>query len=159
VVGLWGIGVFSNDLTQSFIGRQYDDRMRNEGQAEADLLFVAQLIGNPKALEIVTEQVKTKDLLGRYRKGEKHENEDIDAKAMYEAASFLAKSGTTVSPETVLAELDRGDATGKARTIQLGPQSRDDRLRREILLRASNETTVDANVQRILARQRARLVE
>jgi len=159
VVGLWGIGVFSNDLTQSFIGRQYDDRMRNEGQAEADLHFVAQAIANPKVLESVAERVKPKDLLGCYRKDDKHDKDDTDAKAMYEAALFLAKSGTRVSPETVLAELDRGDATGKARRIQPDPQSRDDRSRREGLLRAGNDTTVEANVQRIVARQRGRLVE
>src|SRR5271166_4744987 len=39
VVGLWGIGVFSNDLTQSFIGRTYDERMRSEGQAASDIEF------------------------------------------------------------------------------------------------------------------------
>ena len=159
VVGLWGIGVFSNDLTQSFIGRQYDDRMRKEGQAAADLLFVAQVISNPKDLEKAAEQVKPRDILGRYAKDKEHDKDDIDAKAMYEAALFLASTGTSVLPETVLAELDRGDATHKVRKAQPDPQSNDDRVRRESLLRAGNGLAVETHVERILARQRTRLVE
>ena len=75
VVGLWGIGVFSNDLTQSFIGRQYDDRMRQEGQATSDVEFVAQVIRHPKDLEKARQQVKPKDLLGRDAKDNRRESD------------------------------------------------------------------------------------
>ncbi len=149
VVGLWGIGVFSNDLTQSFIGRDYDLCMRKDNQDRTDLLFVAQVIGQPKELEKAKEQVKPKDLLGTDAK-------DLDAKAMYEAAVLLASDGRSVSPETVLAELDRDDS---ARKIQPKAESKEDRLRREDLLHGASDTPVESHVQRILARQRARLVE
>ena len=59
----------------------------------------------------------------------------------------------------MLTELDRGAATGQGRKIQPEPQSSDDRLRREGLLRTVNDTNVESNVQRIVARQRGRLVE
>jgi MFS family permease len=149
VVGLWGIGVFSNDLTQSFIGRDYDKRMRKEGQAAADIEFVVQVIQQPKDLEKVVKQVKPRDLLGR-------DAQDNDAKAMYEVAISLADAGKTVSPKSVLAELDRQDSK---RTIQPGAATQEQRSRLEALFRIIHASDVDAEVQRILARQRERLVE
>ncbi len=149
VVGLWGIGVFSNDLTQSFIGRQYDDRMRDEGQETSDLELVVQVIRQPKELEMVEKQVKPRDLLGR-------DAQDKDAKAMYEVAISLAAAGKTVSPESVLAELDLQDPK---RMIQPSAATQDERSRREKYLRSIHTFDVDAEVERILARQRERLVE
>jgi MFS family permease len=156
VVGLWGIGVFSNDLTQSFIGRQYDERMRAQGQAASDLEFVSQVISHSKDQGHAMEQVKPKDLLGRFAKDEKHDHEDIDAKTMYEAALSLAAAGKTVSPESVLNELDRDDPDRKVQPLA---ESKADRLDREELLQPAGDTSVESHVERILARQRARLVE
>ena len=56
VMGLWGIGVFSNDLTQSFIGREYDDRQRDLGEGKKDLQFVAQVIASPESLNVVRKK-------------------------------------------------------------------------------------------------------
>ena len=103
VVGLWGIGVFSNDLTQSFIGRQYDDRMRQEGEANSDLDFVIQLIRRPQEINDVAKRVQPAISLSRDAK-------DNTAKAIYAAAISLADAGKPVSPETVLAELDQQDS-------------------------------------------------
>ena len=149
VVGLWGIGVFSNDLTQSFIGRDYDKRMRQAGQAASDIEFVAQVVRHPKDLEKARQQVKPNDLLGGGAK-------DVDAKAMYGAAIVLASAGKNVSPGAVLSELDSDDS---ARKIQPLAESREDRLRRAELLHAADDTAVESHVERILARQRQRLVE
>jgi MFS family permease len=151
VVGLWGIGVFSNDLTQSFIGRQYDDRMRQEGQATADIEFVVRAIRRPKDLERARRQVKPKDLLGGDAK-------DLDAKALYEAAVSLADAGKTVSPQAVLEELDKKDSAG---AIQPEAAPQEDRLRRAGLFHSipDKDMGVDWDVRRILARQRQRLVE
>ncbi len=156
VVGLWGIGVFSNDLTQSFIGKQYDDRMRLEDQATSDIELVAQLIRQPKELERAKELVKPKDILSRYAKDDQHTKDDLDAKAIYEAAILQFNGGKSISPESVLNDLDRDDSTRKT---QPKAQSKEDRVQREKLLRTETNTSVDAHVQRILARQRARLVE
>jgi MFS family permease len=156
VVGLWGIGVFSNDLTQSFIGRQYDNRMRDRGEPEADLRFVAQVISHPKESEQAMKEVEVKDLLGRFAKDAYHDQEDIDAKAMYEAALLLAKAGKGVAPQSVLAELDRDDP---ARKVQPKAETKEDRRQRETLLQSTGDSGVESNVQRISARQRERLVE
>ena len=80
----------------------------------------------------------------------------IDAKAMYEAAIFLAEAGKSVSPESVLAELD---SDGPTRKIQPQAESKEDRQRRAKLLSAASGTALESHVQRILARQRERLVE
>ncbi len=156
VVGLWGIGVFSNDLTQSFIGRQYDERMRMQRQDEDDLQFVVWISTNPDDLSTVGNRVKPKDLLGRFEKDEKHDHGDLDAKAIFEAANVVAAGEKRVSPDGILAELDRENS---ARTVQPHAQSAEDRLRREQLMKRAAAVDVDANVQRITVRQRERLVE
>ena len=51
VVGLWGIGVFSNDLTQSFIGRDYDADQSELGEADKDMQFVALAASSRERLE------------------------------------------------------------------------------------------------------------
>ena len=61
-----------------------------------------------------------------------------------------------MSPETVLSELDRDDATRK---IQPQAESQEDRLRREKFLHAAHGAAAESHVGRILARQRERLVE
>ena len=49
VVGLWGIGVFSNDLTQSFIGAQFDDTPGKTVKRERFGQFVASCVASPES--------------------------------------------------------------------------------------------------------------
>jgi MFS family permease len=79
VVGLWGIGVFSNDLTQDFIGKAYDDRQRTVGEAAADLRFVARAVSSPEQLKAAAARIQPRDLLGASDK-------DTEAKERYETA-------------------------------------------------------------------------
>ena len=70
VIGLWGIGVFSNDLTQSFIGDQFDQAARDKGEAEKDLAFVAQAITNPEQLDAAKrDQLEAAIPAGKRRQG------------------------------------------------------------------------------------------
>jgi MFS family permease len=78
VVGLWGIGVFSNDLTQTFVGRDYDDAQRAAGEAGRDLQFVAQVVASSQAREVAKAgHIEPKHLLS---------DKNFDAQRVYAAA-------------------------------------------------------------------------
>jgi MFS family permease len=137
VVGLWGIGVFSNDLTQRFIGRKLDDAARKNGEARQDLQFVAQVIASPAQLD-VAKKIEARDLLSTG-------DEKDDAKVLYGAALRLAAAGQTVSPESVLRE------------VGSQAQNPEDATRRSNVLKASAVSTpVTEHVARISKRKEAR---
>jgi MFS family permease len=104
VVGLWGIGVFSNDLTQRFIGEQIDQKQRELGEAERDLQFVGAVIASPENLARARESVQPRQLLGTSAK-------DNAARFLYEAALQLAAEGKTVRLASVR---ERASAAGMA---------------------------------------------
>jgi MFS family permease len=145
VVGLWGIGAFSNDLTQSFIGSKYDQERRDEGQVRADMQFVAGVIASPAALDQAVGRIQPKDLLG-------DSDRDLDARLMYEAALDLRAKGQEVSLANVLAWLDRAEGGGT-------PQTAAEKSRWAARLReasAAAATPVQQHIHRILMRQKAR---
>lgn len=148
VVGLWGIGVFSNDLTQWFVGQQYDAKQRDAGQAQKDIQFVAQVIASPEQFSVAkSSKVGPRDLLGK-------EPKDLDAQLLYGASLKVAKGGGTVSPDSVLAELDKPDPERKANPK---PQTAEEKARRaERLASASGATPVQEQIERILTRQKTR---
>jgi MFS family permease len=141
VVGLWGIGVFSTDLTQSFIGREYEEEARKTHEDQKDLQFVAQVVASPEELKTAADVVQPSDLLGTSDK-------DVDARLMYGAALSISKSGGNVSAQSVLALLDQ---TEKDRQ----PQTAEARTRRARLLGAP-AAPVKSHVERILARKKSR---
>jgi hypothetical protein len=146
VVGLWGIGVFSNDLTQSFIGRKYDDRQRKQGEAVNDLHFVAQVVASPKQLDAAQDKILPRDLLGADIK-------DVDAAVTYAAAVSLHKEGKRVASETVLALLDQPNGDRPAQTAE-------ERSRRRAAIESSTAgSSLEVHVARILARQKNRGIE
>jgi MFS family permease len=147
VIGLWGIGVFSNDLTQSFIGDQLDQTARDKGEAQKDLAFVVQAIANPKELDAAKgDQVEPRYLLGK-------DSKDRDATALFAAALQLREEGKTVSPKSVLNLLDQPDKDGKS-------QSSEERAQRAELLKTSAPaSSLPEHTARILARQKARGIE
>jgi MFS family permease len=146
VVGLWGIGVFSNDLTQSFIGREYDDHQRSLGEAQKDLQFVAQAITVPAQLDAARQTILPRDLLGADAK-------DTDASSLYAAAVSLRADGKKVSPKAILALLDQPSGERKAQTDV-------ERARRAALLQGSpSGGSLDDGIARILKRQKARGIQ
>ncbi len=87
VVGLWGIGVFSNDLTQFIIAARYDNDLRGNGEAEADkdFEFVTLVIASPENLAVAKNaKVEPKQLLGSDAK-------DKDAERLYNTALEIDK--------------------------------------------------------------------
>ena len=51
VIGLWGIGFFSIDLTRSVFRKSFENELRKAGEADKDREFVQLVINNPQLLK------------------------------------------------------------------------------------------------------------
>lgn len=120
-IGLWAIGVFSNDLIGSIFRKDYQNQARAEGAAENDRLFVRTVLEHPEALTRAIDRFAEKTVLPRDLLGLQPGNKDPEA--LYAAAVALRKAGKDVSPAAVLDHLDRGNGAAA--------QSSQDRVRRE----------------------------
>jgi MFS family permease len=147
VIGLWGIGVFSNDLTQSFIGENFDNQQRERHEDLRDRAFVAQAVQSSAALATVKDKVQPNALLGK-------DARDNDVQGVYEAALLLAKAQKPVSPEAVLAALDADDPARKTAPEKQSPEQR--ARRAEWIRTAADKTTPEEHVSAIVARQEQR---
>lgn len=121
VIGLWAIGVFSNDLVQLIFRQNYRQKVRQEGQADWDRQLLRLAIHHPQTLpevakRLADEQLRPRDLLSP-------EEATRDAELLFAAALGLFQQGRSVSVETVLAALDQPQSNGPA-------QSPGDRARR-----------------------------
>ena len=103
VVGLWGIGVFSNDLTQFIIGDRYDKQQCQAGEGQKDLQFVAMAIRSPDDLAVAKQKQRHAAAVA----GQRPENKVKDAERLYKAALDLDEKGEKVTAESVLASLAR----------------------------------------------------
>ena len=103
VVGLWGIGVFSNDLTQFIIAARIDKDLREKGEADKDFEFVTLAIGSAENLRFAKDaKVESKQLLG-------NDANDKAAAQLYGTALEMARNGERVSQSHVLESLKGGD--------------------------------------------------
>lgn len=156
VIGLWGIGVFSNDLTHSIFSKRFEQEARRQGEAEKDREFVAMLLRFPDRIPEIKKQVPTPAILGT-------DPRDRDARLIYAAAIALKDQGQAVTADSVLALLDKPAGEGGSllnaiasdRTVQ----SPADRERRAKLLAdvGSAEASVallNQHAERIVARQK-----
>jgi len=152
VVGLWGIGVFSNDLNQGIFREKYLAAARDQGDAQQDLEFAVGVATHPALLEAAAAaKIRPRSLLGRDAK-------DHDAEAIYAAALKLCHDQKLVDAQAVLAVLDQESAEDKRPA-----QTSADRARRAELLAeaaplargdaAEAQAWVDQHIQRIAARQ------
>ena len=155
VIGLWGIGVFSNDLTHTIFSRQFEDEARRRGEAQKDLEFVALAVRLPDRLAEIKTKVAPAAILGTTPR-------DEDARLLYAAGLALAEEKKPVTAESVLALLDQPAGQGTSRLDKLSPkrraQSAEDRQRRAALLAAAadgSEAQLDEHAERIAARQKA----
>jgi len=140
VIGLWGIGVFSADLTQSIFRKAYQNEARDAGDAAKDLQFVVAIIQQPENLSKIADKISPRDLLGA-------EQGDRDAKLLYAAAIELNEKGKAVSADSILAWLDEPVASRKAQT----PADRE--RRRQILASPPIQMTVLDEGERIQNRE------
>lgn len=156
VIGLWGIGVFSNDLTHSIFSKRFEEAARRQGEAEKDREFVAMLLRFPDRIPEIKDQVATSAILGT-------DPRDRDARLIYAAEITLKDQGQAVTADSVLALLDKpaGEGGSLLNTIasDRAAQSPADRERRAELLAdvGSAEASVallNQHAERIVARQK-----
>ncbi len=139
VVGLWGIGVFSNDLTQRFIGGDYDQAQRAAGEAEKDLQFVGLAIRSSKSIDLA----KGSKVQPRYLLGDTPLDKDAER---LQGALDLAAQGKEVTLASVLVAVSNGG--GKPISTAAAA---------ELTSNASSDAGLIADhARRILARQKDR---
>ncbi|MGA2254575.1 MAG: MFS transporter [Thermoguttaceae bacterium] len=144
VVGLWGIGVFSNDLTQFIIGDRYDKQQCQVGEGQEDLRFVAMAIRSPDGFAAA----KQKNITPRQLLGNDPKNKVKDAQRLYQAALDLDAKGATVTAESVVASLR--DPDGK-------PLPTEETVSLAATLAAQpSGVSIEDHVNRIATRQRVR---
>ncbi|MGO9114197.1 MAG: MFS transporter [Thermoguttaceae bacterium] len=147
VVGLWGIGVFSNDLTQFIIGDRYDKQQCQAGEGKKDLQFVAMAIRTPDSFAAA----KNSPITPRQLLGSDSENKAKKAERLYKAALDLDARGEKVNAESVLASLRETD--GKPlpteETAELS----------KTLAEWTPGSSISDHITRIAARNRARSIE
>jgi MFS family permease len=147
VVGLWGIGVFSNDLTQFIIGARYDKQQCAVGEGQKDLQFVVQAIRSPDEFA----KAKQSPIAPRQLLGSDAENKANDAERIYKAALDLDAKGEKVSAGRVIASLRESDP--KPLT-----SSAIERLAAAAAIPASG-VSIPEHIVRIVTRQKARNIE
>jgi MFS family permease len=142
VVGLWGIGFFSVDLTRLVFRKTFESEAREQGEAVKDQAFVQQLFASPDVLDRLEGKIQPANLLSL-------KAEEKDAERLFGAALELEKRGQTISKESALDLLDEDiEARGwKAQTAA-------DRTRREAYLSAGVDDAepADEAIERIANR-------
>ena len=147
VVGLWGIGVFSNDLTQIIIGDRNDKAQCLAGEGKKDLQFVAMVVHSPTGLSVARQN----NITPRQLLGSDPDNKVKDAERLYRAALDLDAKGEKVTAQSVLAGLL--DADGQ-------PLSTGETARLAAILAAQPSTaSIEDQASHIMTRQKARNVE
>ncbi len=135
VVGLWGIGFFSFDLTRSVFRKPLEKQALEQGEAARDQAFVRLAIEQPSDLDELARRIQPNDLL------------DEDSIVLYRAALSLRKENKSVSPGAVLRELDSEDQSPakreRRREILTGPMGDGDTLDAETSQIASRVKAID----------------
>jgi len=144
VVGLWAIGVFSNDLTHTVFLRGAEDKARRQGEAEKDQQFVALLIQQASLAPAKESLPKETALLGL-------EADDLDARLLYAAARSLLEENKPVNQESVFRLLDQPAADPPQSILDKFMPSRkaqtpQERERREAYLRHGAEAAAKAGL-------------
>ncbi len=157
VIGLWAIGVFSNDLTQSVFRKQYQQEYREQKHGEQDVDFVRLAIATPDQFAEFSK-IKPKHILGRDVK-------DFDAQRLYAALTALCEAaakdrsaeGAKNAAITVEAVVAKAVAEGQgAKKAPPSEQQRaDDQKRLAELLASAPQGELKEHIERIDAREKS----
>lgn len=156
VIGLWGIGVFSNDLTHSIFSKRFEEEARQQGEAEKDREFVRLAVQSPARLPDLGRTINPISILARHQGVQ-------DGRLLYAAALTLSERQEPVTAQSVLALLDRPAGTEGGLLDRIAPtrpaQSAVERQRRAEYLAepeaaAAPGQSLDAHAERIAARKK-----
>lgn len=111
VIGLWGIGFFSFDLSRSVFAKTFEAQAREQYGSDVDRDFVRLVINSPALLQESRKKVGPTDLIGPTPK-------NYDPQVLYAATLALQNESQTVTPESVLAFLDRPDTKLQTQTSE-----------------------------------------
>lgn len=108
VIGLWGIGFFSVDLTRTTLRNGRNQQIRDDGGIEQDFELVRMLVREPKiCLPIALEKHLTmQSFIGSDPKSN-------DPGSIFQAVSEMNNLPDVIDPESVLAHLDHPSKDGK----------------------------------------------
>ena len=98
VIGLWGIGFFSFDLSRSVFRKTFEIELRKTGEAEQDRDFVRAVLKNPDSLKEAKVAPQANQLLGLVA-GNK------DAENLYSKIVERNKAGETVAAADIVSAL------------------------------------------------------
>ncbi|MCC6125201.1 MAG: MFS transporter [Pirellulales bacterium] len=145
VLGLWAIGVFSNDMTQTIFRKKAWETARLAGDDRRDLAFAVQLVNAGGQIEQYRGkifEISPKELI-------ETNDKESDARQIAFAVVSLLKQKKTIASESVLAFLDEKSGSRKAQTPE-------DRARRAKLLaeNASDAPPLAENIERVWKRQK-----
>ena len=132
VIGLWGIGFFSVDLTRTTIRKNANKEYRQQGGVEKDDDFIRMLLLSPEEnLKIAaTNKVNSLSFLGKDAKTNDHG-------VVFAVVEKLVKEKTApIDAAAVLNYLDQPSADGKRKA-----QTPEERTRRETLLTSMPTST------------------
>ncbi len=156
VIGLWGIGVFSYDLTHSVFLSKAEARARGEGKAELDRQFVALAVEAPEEFAALPEAEKPSPsaLLGM-------EAGAMDPRYLYAAIQTLQEQGKAVTVDAVLDVLDERSGEGATPLDRLAPnreaQSAEERARRREYLQTGIAEIPQGEPGKLLAENAERI--
>ncbi len=102
VIGLWGIGFFSFDLSRSVFRKTFELELRQAGEAEKDRDFVRLVLTDPSVLKEI-KFVPQPDQLLALAPGSK------DAEMIYSTLLAQSKAGTTASAEELISSISQSD--------------------------------------------------
>ncbi len=157
VIGLWAIGVFSNDLTQSVFRKQYQQEYRDQKHGEQDVDFVRLAVASPDKFADYAK-IKPKHILGRDAK-------DTDAQRLYAALTALCEEAAknrsaqqpgagSITPQAVIAKAIAEGQGGK-KSPPSEQQRADDEARLAELLAAAPQGNLEQHIERIEAREKS----
>ena len=140
VIGVWGIGFFSPDLTRSVFRKLFEADARAAGEAKQDQQFVLQVMRDPGALSQLegVSVPKGNQLLSL--------TPVSDARVLYEAILELHDKQATVSVDSILVAVGAKSSTS-------GAEDEDRARRREYLTASVGEgPSLKAHAERIANR-------
>jgi len=157
VIGLWAIGVFSNDLTQSVFRKQYQQEYRDQKHGEQDVDFMRLAVAAPDQFGEFSK-IKPKHILGRDAK-------DTDAQRLYAALTALCEEAAknrsagqpgaaSITPQAIVAKAVAEGQGGKKAPLSEDQRANEEKRLAE-LLAGKPQGELREHIQRIDAREKS----